>query len=70
MTVKTFFLKDVAVSGFGSLSEVDPGASTMVSGLVVGKIAAAANFKLQYGTEGHRPSAQPPLTTARPSGGR
>ena len=32
MAVKTFFLKDVAVNGFGSLSETDPGASTTGTG--------------------------------------
>lgn len=51
MASKTFFLKDVAVSGFGSLSETNPGASTTGTGWTVGKIASGNFSALLYGTE-------------------
>src|SRR6185503_10124033 len=51
MATKTFYLKDVAVSGFGSLSETDPGASTTNTGWVVAKVASGNFAALLYGTE-------------------
>jgi hypothetical protein len=51
MAIKTYFFKDVSVSGFGSLSETDPGASTTGTGWVVAK-TGSSNFSTQlYGTE-------------------
>jgi len=49
--VTTFYFKDVAVNGFGSLSETDPGASTMITGWVVAKNASPNFAKVLYGTE-------------------
>lgn len=51
MAAKTFYLADVAVSGFGTLTETDPGAATTNTGWVVGKTAAGNFSKLLYGTE-------------------
>jgi hypothetical protein len=70
--VTTYFLKDVAISGFGSLSETDPGATTMNTGWVVAKLAAANFSKLLYGTERASTafSTTDALTTATaPAGG-
>ena len=51
MPDNSYFLRDVAVNGFGSLAETDPGASTMGTGWVVAKLAAGNFSKLLYGTE-------------------
>lgn len=49
----TWFVKDTAVNGFGSLSETNPGASTITtSGWTVGKIANTVPFSaLLYATK-------------------
>lgn len=73
MTVKTFFCKDTSVNGFASLSEVDPGVTTMtLSGWTVAKIAAANFSKFLYGTKrasGTFSTTNALTTAAVPSGG-
>jgi hypothetical protein len=51
MAAKTFYLKDTAVSGHGSLSESDPGASTTGTGWVVAKVASGNFSKMVFATE-------------------
>ena len=51
MTANLLYLKDVAVNGFGSLSETAPSSTTTGTGWVVAKTSSANFSKLLYGTE-------------------
>jgi hypothetical protein len=51
MTANLLYLKDVAVNGFGSLSETAPSSTTTGTGWVVAKNSSANFSKLLYGTE-------------------